>query len=265
MEKARVQVRAFARVETGRVFDRGVELVSYPHIRPSAMVVEAVSEVRIEPIIPPKARSIGYVRGAADRVPEALQQIGIPLDLLDGEALARVDLDQFDAIVIGSRAYETDTALVNHNDRLLAYVERGGSMIVQYQQYQFAAGDYAPFEIEISQPHDRITDETVPVAILQPDHSIFNTPNRIADDDWEGWPQERGLYFAGTWDPSYTPLLEMADPGEEPLRGGLLVARYGAGIYVYTGLSFFRARRAGVGGAYRLFLNLLDLGSEAVP
>jgi hypothetical protein len=265
VERATVQVRAFARTNDGRKFDRGVEMVSYEHIRPSSMVVEAVSDVRIGPIHLPSTHRVGYVRGAADRVPEALQQIGLPLELLNGQALAQADLASFDAIVVGSRAYETDTALVNHNDRLLEYVERGGRLVVLYQQYQFAAGDFAPFDIEMSRPHDRVTDETVPVTLLQPEHAAFRIPNRITDDDWDGWPQERGLYFAGTWDSAYTPLLEMADPGGEALRGGLLVARYGAGTYVYTGLSFFRAMPAGVVGAYKLFLNLLNLGAEVVP
>jgi len=260
----RVSVRAVASTNDGREFDRGVVTVAYPHIRPSAMVVDAQSDVRIGPIEMPRARRVGYVRGAADRMPEALLQVGLPLELLTADHLARADLSHFDAVVVGSRAYETDTALVNHNDRLLEYVERGGHLVVLYQQYQFAAGGFAPYQIEISRPHDRITDETAPVMLLQPDHAVFNHPNRISSHDWEGWPQERGLYFAGTWDEAYTPLLEMADPGDEPTRGGLLVTRYGNGTYVYTGLSFFRAIPAGVVGAYRLFLNLLALGGWGI-
>ena len=265
VQRARARVRAFARADDGRVFDRGVVMVAYPHIRPVSMVVEALADVRVEAVRLPRARRVGYVRGAADRVPEALRQVGIHLELLDGEALARDDLSQFDAIVVGSRAYETDTAPARHNARLLSYVERGGRLIVLYQQYKFSDGRFAPFELEISRPHDRITDETVPVTVLRPGHAVFTTPNRITEADWEGWPQERGLYFAGAWDDAYTPLLEMADPGGKPVRGGLLTAEYGEGTYVYTGLSFFRAIPAGVPGAYRLLLNLLDPGDEAVP
>ena len=265
VHQATVEVRAFARTNDGREFDRGVELVSYPHIRPASMVHDAVSDVRIESLRLPSMGRVGYVRGAADRLPEALSQVGLPLEVLDAEALALADLSVFDAIVVGGRAYETDTALVNHNDRLLDYVETGGHLVVLYQQYQFAAGDFAPFDIEIARPHDRITDETAPVTILQPDHAAFTVPNRITEDDWQGWPQERGLYFASTWDEAYTPLLEMADPGSDPVRGGLLVAQYGDGTYVYTGLSFFRAIPAGVVGAYRIFLNLVNLGTEVVP
>jgi LmbE family N-acetylglucosaminyl deacetylase len=260
-ERRHVRVRAKVRTNDGRVFDRGVMTVSYPHVRPSSMVIEAVSDVWIEPIQFPAAANIGYVRGAADRVPEALEVFGLPVHVLDAESLARAELSSFDALVVGSRAYETDTALVNHNDRLLEYVQRGGNLVVLYQQYQFAAGDFAPYDIEISRPHDRITDETAAVNLLRPEHPAFNIPNRISSVDWEGWPQERGLYFAGTWHDAYTPLLEMADPGSDPARGGLLVAQYGEGTYVYTGLSFFRAIPAGVVGAFRLFLNLLDLGA----
>jgi LmbE family N-acetylglucosaminyl deacetylase len=259
-EQMLVQVRAVVRSDDGRVFDEGVETVSYPHIRPSSMVVGAVANVHVAPVRFPSARNVGYVRGAADRVPEALEQFGLPIHLLTAEDLARADLSSFDAIVVGSRAYETDTALVNHNDRLLSYVERGGHLVVLYQQYQFAAGGFAPYEIDISRPHDRITDESSPVLLLEPDHPAFNQPNPITSEDWEGWPQERGLYFAGTWSSAYSPLLEMADPGSAPVRGGLLVTQYGNGTYVYTGLSFFRAIPAGVVGAYRLFMNLLDLG-----
>ncbi|MDH4350387.1 MAG: hypothetical protein OEW56_04480, partial [Gemmatimonadota bacterium] len=180
-------------------------------------------------------------------------------------ALARGDFSAYDVIVIGSRAYETDSALVAHNDLLLAWVRNGGHLLVQYQQYEFVRGGFAPYPIEIRRPHDRITDETSPVTVLDPSHAAFRAPNRIGPADWEGWPQERGLYFAGTWDAAYTPLLEMQDPGQQPVRGGLLVAPVGRGTYVYTGLSFFRALPAGVPGAFRLFFNLLGLNSESHP
>lgn len=265
VEQAAVQARAVVRTNDGRTFDRGVELIEYPHIRPVGEVIGAVSDVRVAPITLPNIRAIGYVRGAADRVPQALTEIGLPIETLDPEVLANGDLSRFDAIVIGSRAYEIDTALVRHNDRLLEYVRGGGSLLVQYQQYQFAGGSYTPYPLTINRPHDRVTDETAPVTVLQPDHPAFNVPNRIVNSDWDGWPQERGLYFAGTWDEAYTPLLEMADPGLEPLRGALLVARYGEGIYIYTGISFFRSLPAGVPGAYRLFLNLLALNNRTMP
>ncbi len=259
-----VELRAIAIGDDQQRFDVGVEIVEYSHIRPTALVHPARSTVRVTPMTVPVVARVGYVRGAADRVPEALRQIGVPLEILDGDRLAQSDLSVYDVIVVGSRAYETDSALTEHNDRLMEYTRSGGLLIVQYQQYQFIRGGYAPHPLEIGRPHDRVTDETVPVRILRPDHPLFNTPNRIAAADWVGWPQERGLYFAGTWDDAYVPLLEMNDAGRPPLQGGLLVARYGAGTYVYTGLSFFRALPAGTPGAFRLFLNLLGLKPDHV-
>ena len=257
-----VRVRAVARTIDGRQFNRAVEVVDYPHVRSTPYVREAVSEVNVAPIALPALGIVGYVRGASDRVPEALAELGLEIELLDEAVLARGDLSRYGAIVIGSRAYERDAALVRHNDRLLEYVYSGGHLIVQYQRYGFARGAYAPYTLEISFPHDRITDETAPVRLLRPDHPVFTRPHRIGPDDWEQWPQERGLYFAGSWDSAYAPLLEMTDPGMPPMHGGLLVARYGRGTYVYTGLSFFRALPAGVAGAYRLFVNLLALGER---
>jgi hypothetical protein len=188
--------------------------------------------------------------------------------------------------VVGPRAYETDSTLVEHNRRLLDYARRGGLLIVQYQQHQFFSGRFAPYpmtvggqplRLEESAParpgsapsraappvsHDRVTDEHAPVRLVAPDHPAVRAPNRLGAADWKGWVQERGLYFARTWDKRYRPILETHDPGEAPLLGGLLVAPVGKGIYVYTGLSFFRQLPAGVPGAFRLFANLLALGSK---
>jgi hypothetical protein len=174
--------------------------------------------------------------------------------------LESANLSRYDAIVVGSRAYETNPGLLRANRRLLDYVRNGGLVIVQYQQYPFIEGKFAPFPLEIARPHDRVTDETAAVQILDPASPVFNVPNKIGPADWEGWVQERGLYFAHTWDPAYTPLLSMKDPDTSDLKGGLLVAKVGKGIYVYTGLALFRQLPAGVPGAYRLFANLLGLG-----
>jgi hypothetical protein len=197
------------------------------------------------------------VRGASDRVPEYLRPVGVPLEILSARTLEAGDLSRFDAIVVGSRAYETNPTLARANPRLLDYARNGGLLIVQYQQYAFLEGGFAPYAIEIGRPHDRITDEGSPVAVLDPSHPIFRQPNAIEARDWDGWVQERGLYFAKSWDTAYTPLLAMSDPGMPEQRGGLLVASLGKGHYVYTGLAFFRQLPAGVPGAYRLFANLL--------
>ncbi len=249
----------------GSLSDGGLVVIDYPHIQPRAMDAASTADVHVARLALPGVRRVGYVRGASDRVPEELLAIGLPLEVLGGDSLARGDLSRYDAIVIGSRAYETEPALVAHNDRLLAYARAGGLVVVQYQQYQFVDGHYAPYPLTIARPHDRVTDETAPVTALAPDHPLFHTPNEIGPADWEGWVQERGLYFAGTWDSTYVPLLETQDPGGPPLRGGVLVAPVGQGTYVYTGLSFFRQLPAGVPGAYRLFLNLLGLRERHVP
>jgi hypothetical protein len=243
-----------------------VRVLDYPHIPPTPMADEASVDLVAADIRLPAVKRVGYVRGASDRVPEALTAIGVPLEVLDAKSLQSGDLSRFDAIVIGSRAYETDPALARANGRILDYARAGGLVIVQYQQYQFVEGNYAPYKIEISRPHDRVTDETAPVKVLRPESPVFRTPNAIGEADWAGWVQERGLYFAGKWDPAYTPLLAMADPGQSEQQGSLLVAKLGKGTYVYTGLAFFRQLPNGVPGAYRLFANLLGLKSAtALP
>ncbi|HEX7050135.1 MAG TPA: NEW3 domain-containing protein, partial [Longimicrobiales bacterium] len=256
------QVRAVFQTANGRRYDRGYQLIDYPHIRPRPLYSDAVSTVRTFDVRVAPGLRVAYVPGAGDRVPQALAQLGVRPDIIEPADLAAADLDAYDVVVLGIRAYEHRPELRTQNRRLLDYVERGGTLIVQYNQYTFSEGDYAPYPLEIARPHDRVTDETAPVRILDPSHPAVSWPNRITDADFEGWVQERGLYFPHTWDAHYQPLLEMSDPGEEPLRGALLVAPYGEGTYVYTGIAFFRQLPAGVPGAYRLFANLLSLGAE---
>jgi len=246
-----------------------LEIIDYPHIRPRALTRPSVAQIRAARVALPGLSHVGYVRGAADRVPETLLAIGVPVELIGADSLARGDLSRFDAIVIGSRAYETEPALVANNGRLLDYVTKGGLLIVQYQQYPFVEGGFAPYPLTIARPHDRVTDENAPVTELDPTHPVFHYPNAIGDGDWRGWVQERGLYFAHTWDTTYVPVLETHDPPPPSpaveLKGGLLIAPLGRGTYVYTGLSFFRQLPAGVPGAYRLFMNLLGLKRRNVP
>lgn len=256
-------IRAVARDQAGGRSEGGVVVVSYPHIRERSYAVPATMTVRAAAMAFPKARRVGYVRGAADKVPEALAGVGLAVELLDPATLERGDLSRFDAVVIGSRAYETDPALVENNGRLLDYVKQGGHVLVQYQQHMYFTGNYAPYPMTMAPLHDRVTDETAPVRVLRPDDPILRGPNRIEAADWNGWVQERGLYFAHDWDKRYTPLLEMHDQGGPPLEGGLLVANYGKGTYVYSGLAFFRQLTAGVPGAFRLFMNLLAVESRA--
>ena len=261
----RFEIRAVASLDSGERFDAGHVSVDYPHIRPRVYLRSATVSVVAAPLELPDLRRVGYVRGAADRVPEALAAAGVPIELIDSLVLERGNLRDYDVIVVGPRAYETDPALVEHNARLLDYARSGGLLIVQYQQYQFIRGRYAPYPLTINAPHDRVTDETAPVRMLRPDHPALAGPNRIGAADWDGWVQERGLYFARTWDDRYTPLVESHDPGEPPREGGLLIAPLGRGTYVYTGLAFFRQLPAGVPGAFRLMANLLALPGPVTP
>jgi len=251
----------------GRRVEGALEIIDYPHVRPRAVTKSSVARIRIADLLLPGLSRVGYVRGASDRVPEALLAIGVPLELIGPDSLARGDLSRYDAIVIGSRAYETEPALVANNGRLLEYGRNGGLIIVQYQQYPFVDGGFAPYPLTLARPHDRVTDENAPVTLIDSTHPVFHYPNDIGADDWRGWVQERGLYFPRTWDTTYVPVLETHDPGPPvaELNGGLLIAPLGRGTYVYSGLSFFRQLPAGVPGAYRLFVNLLGLKRRNVP
>ncbi|HEV2669698.1 MAG TPA: NEW3 domain-containing protein, partial [Gemmatimonadales bacterium] len=263
-----LDVRVATSSSDGRRHDGALEIIDYPHIRPRALARPSVAQIRVARLSLPALSRVGYVRGASDRVPEALAAVGVPLEVISADSLARGDLSRYDAIVIGSRAYETEPALVANNGRVLDYVKNGGLLVVQYQQYPFVDGGFAPYPLHIARPHDRVTDETAAVTLLEPSHPAFHYPNEIGTDDWRGWVQERGLYFAHDWDTTYVPLLETHDPPPNPpqeLKGALLVAPVGRGTYVYTGLSFFRQLPAGVPGAYRLFVNLLGLKRKTVP
>jgi hypothetical protein len=202
---------------------------------------------------------VGYVMGSGDQVPEAIGRMGIDVTMIDGDMLATGDLSQFDTIVVGVRASEARPDFVANNARLLQYVERGGTLIVQYQQRDYAERMLPPYAAAATS-NSRVADETAPVRILAPGHPVFTFPNRITADDFNGWVQERNLYAFTDFDRQrYTPLLESADPGEPPQLGGQLYAEIGKGRYVYTAYAWFRQLPAGVPGAYRQFANLISL------
>jgi LmbE family N-acetylglucosaminyl deacetylase len=223
----------------------------------------AAAAVRVFDVALPEGLRIGYVAAANDPLPAALAQLGIRVELLDELALAFGDLSRYDAVAIGIRAYELRDDLARSNRRLLDYVAAGGTLLVQYQRENvWNALRPAPFPAEvgggIGSDRARVADEAAPVRLLVPGHSVLAFPNRIGPADFDGWVQERGLYFWSKWDERYTPLVAMADPGEAETRGALLVARHGSGTYIYTGLALFRQLPAGVPGAWRLFVNLLS-------
>jgi len=253
---------AVATTGDGRTFDEVVELVDYPHIDRVALFEPAEVAATVVPVIVREGSSVGYVMGSGDEVAEAIRRLGVDVTLLGPEQVSSGDLSGFDVLVLGIRTYETRPDLRAANDRILDFARAGGTVLVQYNQYQYPQGDFAPYPVDIARPHDRVTDETSPVRFLEPDAPVFTTPNVITADDFDGWITERGLYFLGEWDEAFVPTLELVDPGEEPTHGSLLVAPVGEGLYVYTGLSFFRQLPAGVPGAYRLFANLISLTSE---
>ena len=204
--------------------------------------------------------NIGYIMGAGDTIPDNLASLGFTVHLLTPEDLASADLSTYDTIVTGVRAYGSRPDLREHNQRLLDYVKNGGTMVVQYEQDidGFNKGNYTPYPATMGR--ERVSQEEQPVTILDPGSTIFNYPNHISAADFDGWVQERGLYYMKDWSPQYSPLLQMSDAGEKPLRGGLLVAHYGKGTYITTALAFYRELPNGVPGATRLFINLLGAG-----
>jgi hypothetical protein len=209
-------------------------------------------------VVPDKLR-IGYISAGIDPLPELLRQLGIQVDMLDEVALAFGDLRPYRAIVVGIRAYELRGDVIRSNPRLLDYVAAGGTLVVQYQR-DFAWNRLKPAPYPASMPPQtsRTTDENSPVRFLAPESPLLNFPNNVTLDDFKGWVQERGLYYWGTFDARYQPILAFRDPGEEEANGALVTAPVGKGTYIYTGISFFRQLPAGVPGAYRLFVNLLS-------
>jgi LmbE family N-acetylglucosaminyl deacetylase len=211
---------------------------------------------------------VGYISAESEPIPQALERLGIQVEMLDAAALAFSNLGRFDAIVVGVRGYELRTELAGANQRLLDYVSGGGTLLVQYQRdFAWDKFQYAPYPAKISpekpnSPLPRVTDETSPVKLLKQDDPLLNKPNKITPQDFNGWIQERGLYFWSQFDAKYTPLLSMNDPNEPDLNGGLVYTHYGKGTYIYTGLAFFRQLPEGVPGAYRLFINLLSVSRE---
>lgn len=259
-------LRAIATV-AGKDYEWTLDSVEYPHIQPQA-VLRAASARLIRADIRVKSKQIGYVMGAGDEVPQALRQLGCEVTLLSTDDVSTADLSKFDAIVTGVRAYNTRPDLRANQKRMMAYVQQGGTMVVQYNVVEggFTGGDphlldnVGPYPMKIT--HDRVTVEDAPVTFPK-GHEVFESPNNITAKDFDGWVQERGLYFAADWDPRYTSLMTSNDPGEQPLAGGTLYTKYGKGVYIFTGYSWFRELPAGVPGAYRIFANFLSAGKVA--
>lgn len=254
--------RAVATLDGGGDYAKALNLISYDHI-PTQTVMLDNSAKAVKVSLETAGKRIGYLMGAGDEIPNSLEQIGYEVTLLSGTDINRAYLQQFDAVILGIRVHNTNERMAFHLPELMAYVKQGGTLINQYNTTWNLKTDMeaiAPYPLKISR--DRVTVETAPVRFLAPEHPVLNWPNEITQADFEGWVQERGLYFPNEWGKEFIPVLSSNDPGEDPKDGGLLVAPYGKGYYIYTGYSWFRQLPAGVPGAYRLFANLISIGKK---
>jgi len=232
--------------------------IDYDYIPLQQVLMDAEAKV-VHISIEKKGKNIGYIKGAGDAIPESLEQIGYQVTSINPSEITFENLNKFDAIVVGIRAYNTVPELAFKQPELNSYVKNGGTLLVQYNtSHRLVTEEFSPYQLELSR--DRVTDEFSEVTLLAPDHQVLNYPNKITKKDFKNWVQERGLYFPNKWGKEFTPILGMNDKGSKKTKGSLLVASYGKGYYIYTGISFFRELPAGVSGAYRLFANLLSIG-----
>jgi hypothetical protein len=261
LQEGRTKVRAVLDAE-GEGFSEGYTLVTREDLGSFYYYQPAVQRVSIVDVRAPHDLKIGYIMGAGDDIPTVLKQVGMDVTLIPPEKLANEELSQYGTIVLGIRAYDTQKDVAANNKKLLDYVAAGGTLVVQYNTGvgDFNGGHFTPYPAELSRA--RVSVEEAPVEILAPEDGVFHYPNAITARDFDGWVQERGLYFMDKWDEHFKPLLASHDPGEDAQKGGLLRAQYGKGTYIYTGYAFFRQLPAGVPGAVRLYVNLLSAGHE---
>ncbi len=251
---------AVIEMEDGSTFSRGRDIIDYDHI-PVQTLYPLSSTKLVKLDLQKRGNLIGYIEGAGDVIPENLRQIGYDVNILSKDEVTAENLQSYDAVILGIRAFNTIDWLSYKNQELFKYVEKGGTVIVQYNTNRgLVTEEVAPYDLQISR--DRVAVEEAEVRILEPQHAVLNSPNKITNKDFEGWVQERGLYFPDKWDENFKAILSSNDPGEDPRDGGLLVASYGEGYYIYSGYSWFRELPAGVPGAYRLFVNLISIGQN---
>lgn len=247
----------------GKQYTQGYTLIEYDHIRPQRLFRDARIVLSAVDIQVPKGLKIAYVPGVGDNVAPMLEQLGIPVTVLEPDKLVSTDLSHYTAVVVGPRAYEASPALVAANPKLFDFARAGGTLVVQYGQFEMANPGMMPYPIAIQRPGDRVTEEDAEVGVIDPTSPLLAIPNHIGPADWQGWVQERSLYMPRTHDQRYRTMLSMHDTGEQPNDGAILVAPVGKGTYVYTTLSLFRQLPAGVPGAARLFVNLLSADQRA--
>lgn len=259
--KAQSEGEIFSEVKLdGQSFNNSLTTIDYTHFPIQTLFSKSSAKV-VNIDIAKRGQNIGYIMGAGDEIPASLRQIGYNVWEMNDEDITDENLAGLDAVILGVRAYNTQDRLKFHQDKLMNFVKNGGNMIVQYNtNRRLVLDDVGPYPLQLSR--DRVTVEEAEVRILAPDHPVMNIPNKITEADFDGWVQERGLYFPDEWDERYVPILSSNDPGETPKDGGLLVAQYGEGYYIYSGYSWFRELPAGVSGAYRLFTNMISIGKD---
>jgi hypothetical protein len=262
LQEGRAEIHAVLVVD-GEKYGEGYSLVTRDDLGSFYYYQPARQRVSIVDVQVPHDLKVGYIMGAGDDIPTVLKQVGMDVTLLPAEELASADLASYKTIVLGIRAYDTQKELVANNKKLLDWVSAGGTLIVQYNAStgEFNSGHFTPYPAQMSRA--RVSVEEAPVDILAPEDAVFHSPNVITARDFDGWVQERGLYFMDQWDEHYKLLLACNDPGESTQKGGMLRAQYGKGVYIFTGYAFFRQLPAGVPGAVRLYVNLLSAGSES--
>jgi LmbE family N-acetylglucosaminyl deacetylase len=241
----------------GHSFQTGYIPIEYPHINPQRIYRPATLTINADDVVLPAKLNVAYVPGVGDNVAPVLQQLGVPLTIVNADDIPVTNLSRFSAIVVGPRAYQASQTLQDNNDYLLAYVRNGGRLVVQYGQGEMQRPGIMPYPITLKQPAERVTDENAPVTFTDPQSALLNAPNKITQDDFSGWVQERASYMPSTFDPRYHTMLAMNDPGEAPNRAAILAAAYGRGTYIYVPLALFRQLPAGVSGGARIFANLL--------
>jgi LmbE family N-acetylglucosaminyl deacetylase len=241
----------------GQSYRTGYIPIEYPHINPQRIYRPSTLTVTAADVALPARMNVAYVPGVGDNVAPVLQQIGVPLTIVDADDIPQTDLSRFTAIVVGPRAYQVSQTLQDNNEYLLSYVRNGGRLVVQYGQGEMQQPGIMPYPVTLKQPAERVTDENAPVTFTDAQSPLLNAPNKITQDDFNGWVQERATYMPSTFDPRYHTMLAMNDPGEQPNRAAILAASYGRGTYIYVPLALFRQLPAGVAGGARIFANLL--------